>query len=117
MNVIDNLSQEPVQVSTLELADGTSAILTLMYQPTVQRWAFNLSWNDFVLEGVNLCVYPNVLREWRKLIPFGLTCVSTDNLDPLFIDDFSSGRVQLYILSEEDVLVMEETIFGTGVAP
>ncbi len=116
MNLIDNLTSEPTQVTNLDLGDGTFAVLTLTYRPTVQRWAVAVLRGTFEVDGMNLCLSPNGLRQWKNVIPFGIMCVSIDGLDPLFIDDFTSGRVSLYLLNQADVASFE-SFFGPGTAP
>lgn len=117
MNLIDNLTGEPTQITTLDLGDGTFAVLTLAYRPSVQRWVISITDGEFEVDGINLCVSPNALRQWKNQIEFGIMCISTDGLDPFFIDDFTSGRVSLYLLNAADVASFEASFFGSGVAP
>lgn len=115
MNLIDNLSDAADQLVTLQLPDGSTATLELMYRGASQRWVFNLAHQNFpngALNGQMLCAHPNILRNFKNLIPFGLAVVSTDGQDPAFIEDFANGRVSLYILSEADVDAVEQQVFG-----
>lgn len=67
-------------------------------------WFINeISRNDFVLRGVRITNSPNILNQFRNKIPFGLACYSTDNREPAYQDDFSTGASKLYILSAEEV--------------
>lgn len=117
MNLIDNLTDEPTQTTTLDLGDGTFAVLTLTYRPTVQRWSLTIADGTFEVDGINLCLSPNILRPWKNVIDFGIMCISTDGLDPFFIDDFSTGRVTMYLLTAADVASFEASFFGSGVVP
>ncbi len=92
-------------------------MLTLTYRPTVQRWVVNISDGTFEVDGINLCVSPNIMRPWKNVVPFGIMCLSIDGLDPFFIDDFSSGRVTMYLLSAADVAAFEASFFGSGLVP
>lgn len=114
-NLIANLTNFGDQSTILQLPDGTTATLELIYQGATERWIFNLTYGSFSANGVGLCTYPNVLRQWKEILPFGLACVTNNQTDPFDINDFSSGRVQLYLLTEEDVAEIESSTFG-GVA-
>ena len=114
---IPNLSNSAnQQVSTL-LADKTLATFTFTFRPRIQRWTFNVSYNNNskVANGFMLCTHPNILRAYRGTWPFGLAVTSTDGADPFRIDDFVSGRVSLYVLDNTagvgDVDYVEDNIF------
>lgn len=92
-------------------ASGERISIYLYYLPTQQIWAFDLSYDAFELKGVQLVTAPNVLRPYRKILNFGLMCVSNDRLDPFYINDFTTGRVKLYFLDSDEVEVLEESIF------
>ena len=110
MKQIDNISNDASQEITVILDDGTSATVVLSYLPAIERWLVDISWDTFSVKGVGLCVHPNILRTWRKLIPFGLTCQTTDGADPFSIDDFEDGRASLYVLSESEVAEVESDV-------
>lgn len=119
MTRVDNLGDEPDQIVRLVLDDGSIITLELIYRPTTQRWTFDLSWPGptaggpgLTVNGVNLCVLPNVLRPWRNNIPFGLLCSSTDGADPFYIEDFLSGRVSLYLMDAADLAAVEKQFFS-----
>ena len=115
MNLIDNLSDAADQLVTLQLPDGSTATLELFYLGAPQRWSFNIAHSSFpngALNGQMLCVHPNILRNFKRIIPFGLACISTDGQDPAFIEDFATARITLYILSAADVKTVESQIYG-----
>lgn len=115
MVLIDNLSDAADQVTNLQLYDGSIATLELIYLGTIQRWMFNISHPDFPggsLNGQILCVHPNILRQWKKILPFGLAIISASGGDPVGIEDFASGQITLYVLDATDVQAVEETFFG-----
>ncbi len=107
MNLIDVISQDANQLIRIPLDDGTTVELVLQYRPAIQRWSLNVTRGTFVLNGLNVTTFPNMLRTWRDLIPFGLACNSTDGGDPVYVDDFTSGRCALYILDQSDVEAIE----------
>ena len=82
----------------------------LYYLPTQQIWAFDLANDTFELNGIQLVSAPNVLRAYRKIINFGLMCLSNDGLDPFYINDFTTGRIKLYFLDSDEVEPVQESI-------
>lgn len=116
---ITNLTDAPYQLTSVTLSDGTVLSISLQYFPTIQRWMMSLSYPSpaptFVMNGVNLCAAPNILRQWKNVLEFGLSCQTTDGLDPAFIEDFENGRVTLYVLTAAEVAQTETTVYGSGV--
>lgn len=115
MNLIDNLTDSADQVTTLQMPDGSVGTLELIFQASTSRWVFNFAHPQFpngALKGQMLCVHPNILRNFKNLLNFGLAVVSADGQDPVNIEDFADGRVSLYILNEDDVDAVESTVYG-----
>lgn len=98
------------------LADGTRVKLELFYRPQQQGWYFNLTvpqpTGDFVVKGRRLVTSPNMLRQFRELISFGLGFVTNDNSDPTDQDIFSNGNGTLVLLNAADVAAVESIIFA-----
>lgn len=111
MNKIDNLGDEANQLTRIVLDDGSIVLLNFIYRGATQRWTVNITRNDFTVNDINLCVHPNLLRDFRENIPFGLALISTDGGDPVLINDFTSGRITMYTLSAADVSLVETDIF------
>lgn len=111
-STIDNLTGFADQLSVLQLPDGTVANMELIFNGTTERWTMNIVYGNFVCSGIGVCCYPNVLRQWRNILPFGIACTTSDQTDPFNINDFASGRALLYILSAADVQAVEIQIFG-----
>lgn len=117
MKLVSNLSNESKQLTKVVLADGSVVAFTFTYLAAIERWVFSLSHPELDLASVILCAGPNILRDFRHLIPFGLGCYSTDGADPFYIEDFASGRITLYVLDAAEVEFFEGAIFGpTAVA-
>lgn len=112
MNIIDNLSNDAHQTVTLVLEDGTTVTMDLQYMPVIQRWGIGFTYGTFSVQGMNLCIHPNLLRGWRHIVPFGIACLTIDGADPLYIEDFASGRASLYLLTQQEVADFETDIIG-----
>jgi hypothetical protein len=114
MQQITNLSDEADQLTKVVLADGSVVTFELTYISAIERWAFSVVHTTLTLNGSILCAGPNVLRDFRNIIPFGLGCYSTDGADPFYIEDFLSGRITLYVLDASEVAFFESAVFGAG---
>lgn len=110
MTRIDNLGIEANQITKVILPDGSIVVINLIYFPAIQRWIMNVARDTFSVNGINICLNPNIMRQWKNVIPFGIFCDSVDGVDPIYIDDFFNGRVQLYMLNASDVVAVENQI-------
>lgn len=100
MLLIQQITSNPLQKQTLVLPDGTTLIMTMYFRPMQLGWFINnLTYGTFALNGLRITNNPNMLNQWRNLIPFGLGCFSTANREPSLQEDFSSGASKLYILT------------------
>lgn len=114
MRLIQTVSAQPRQSISISLEDGSVAEVRLTFLPAIQRWAIGVTWGDFELGQAILCLSPNLLRSWRRIIPFGISCTAADGLDPVQQDDFDSGRVELHVLTAADVDFVEDEVVGAA---
>lgn len=112
---VDNLTNFSDQVFNLQLPDGTLIAVELIYAATAERWVMNLSYGDRTINGLGICCDPNILRQWRNVLPFGMACTTDDQTDPFALTDFSSSRASLFLLDTDEVAQIESQIFD-GVA-
>lgn len=113
MRQVDNLTADANQLTQVLLDDGTTIQLQLVYMAAIQRWVATINHDDdFEVDNLVLCAHPNILREFRNVISFGICIIATDGLDPIFIDDFTSGRCTIFILNLAEVLATETHVFA-----
>lgn len=112
MLYLNKINNSPKQSYTLVGEEKEQIPFYLWYAPTQQSWFFNISYGDFTANGLQLVVGPNILRNFRNLIPFGLAVTSTDGLDPFYINDMFFGRINLYLLNQDDVNALEASFFN-----
>lgn len=110
MQLLNNLTDAADQVMTVTIADGSLATLEFFYRPAVQRWTLDITHPLLTMHGFNVCLGPNILRQWRNIIPFGIAVTSTIGLDPIQVDDFANGVCSVYTLSAAEVLLVESEI-------
>lgn len=114
MYLIQQITSDPLQKQTLILADGTSLQLTMYFRPLQYGWFINeLEYvnTNFTLQGLRITVSPNMLRQFKNQIPFGLACFPNNvSREPTLQQDFSSGAFSLYILSAAEVAAFEAAL-------
>ncbi len=112
MKIIQGITDDPNQKMTLAIDGGTLATLSIYYREQQQSWFFDLSWNGtFFCYGRRLVVHPNVLRQQRALIPFGIGVSAPSNFEPLAQASFANGSATLFLLNSDDVDTTEDAIY------
>jgi hypothetical protein len=103
MYQITNITNDPQQEFLLEIPESSETFrLTLRYKSNLQTWTMDLVYKNTSITNRRLFSSPNVLRQWFKVIPFGLACYTIDNTDPFLLDDFQS-RCGIMVLSATEV--------------
>jgi hypothetical protein len=111
VNIIQGITDQPKQQMTLVLEDGTSAILLMTYRPNQLAWVYDLTYGELVINGQQLVASPNVIRQFRMRLPFGIACITAGNVEPVNLEDFVNGTAALYLLNSADVLDVEASVF------
>lgn len=113
MKIINGLSDQPKQVQTLTLADGTKAVWTLEYRAMQLGWFWDLTWaGSPVANGQRLVASPNILRSFINTIPFGISVITQGNVEPLNLEDLSDGTAEVVLLEGDDLTLVETAAFG-----
>lgn len=107
---LTTISEEPNQNLIFQLDDGTSLSCTLSYYRGQRGWFYSIQYGELLLNSRRIVTSLNMLRQFRDIIPFGLACLTTDGLEPIFKNDFKSGRAALFFLNEEDIERVEYLI-------
>ena len=113
MNQLQAFTDQPKQTTTIILADGSSVNFALEYKPNQLGWFYDLTWQSFALLGQRLVTSPNILRQFRNQLPFGLAVVTTANSEPFNQTDLSDGTTIIYLLEGTD-LTDFEPLFQSG---
>ncbi len=110
MKQITSVTNDASQVLSIVLDDGSKVNLTLTYVPSQLGWFYSITYGSFSCFNRRLVNSPNLLRQFRTFLSFGLACLVADGYEPVYQDDFTSGRVSLYVLNPEDILKTETLI-------
>lgn len=113
MQKINEISADPLQEQTVPLPDGSSFTFTIRFLPMQYGWFIeSLTYEDFKLEGFRISNSPNILRQFKNKLPFGLACISDAKREPSLLEDFSSESSILYLLTAGEVVEYEEFLSG-----
>lgn len=103
MTKIQGISDYPNQVFSLTLPDSSTMRLTLQYKPLQQGWFCSVLYGDFQVNNLRVTCNYNILEQFSNLIPFGLACLTNQNQEPFFAEDFLAGNAALCILDQTDL--------------
>lgn len=104
MYEITQITVDPTQNRNLILYDGSVLRMTMIFKPMQYGWFATLVYGtSFTINNIRIVNSPNILQQWRNLIPFGLACYSTQNREPMQQQDFIAGNSKLYILDHAEV--------------
>jgi hypothetical protein len=112
LNLVQRISNASKQQLTLIAADGTLISFYLYYAPTQQAWFCDINDGSFVVDGLQIMVSPNMLHQWKNILTYGIMVYSSDGYEAQNIDDFQQGRIQLYLLSADEVASVEASQFA-----
>lgn len=114
MKLLEGITDAPKQTMAFFLADGSKATLSLEYSPNQLAWFYDVAWVDFAANGRRLVASPNILRQFRELIPFGIAVLTAGGADPLQQEDLVAVATSFVLLEADDVANVEETAFVVG---
>lgn len=112
MQQITSITSVPKQRMQIVLDNNENFIFELYYSTRTQSWYFAFEYKDIQVSCLKVVLTPNALRQFKKLIPFGIAFTSSGNIEPFKQDDFLSGRINIFILNEEEVKQIEQEVFN-----
>lgn len=113
MNLIPNVSADPLQLRTVVLDTGSVFTFTMYYVPQQFGWFItNITYGTFQIDSIRITNNPNMLYQFQHLIPFGLGCFSKSQREPTQQQDFASGSSSLYLLTQAECVAYSEYIKG-----
>lgn len=109
---VTNLTSDSNQKITQITEDGLEFDITLIYLSTQSGWYMTIEYEDFIVQNMRLCNHKNILRSFINKLPFGLLVDVIDGGEPYFLEDFISGRVNIYVLTTTEVQEVETEVYG-----
>lgn len=109
MNIINQVTSDSRQRQIIALDDGTSFEIAIYFMPMQLGWFIEeIIYGEFKATCLRIVNSPNLLHQFKNLIPFGLACISNEDREPSLQEDFSSGASNLYVLTQEEMNQYEE---------
>lgn len=112
MQIITSITDQPKQLFNIQLDNNSQATVRLYYYASQQSWYFDIEYNGRQNNGNKVVLTFNALRNLKRLWPFGIGFISESKADPFQLDAFISGSVQMVVLNQEEVQMIEETIYN-----
>jgi len=113
MKQITEITDYPNQKFTVVTETNESFELKLQYSDVNQGWFYSLNYDDLVIiNNARVVTSANMLRNFKNQLPFGLSAITNDGSEPIFVDDFSTGRVSMFLLNESDVAEIEQEFYN-----
>lgn len=112
MQEITTLTTAPNQLHRLVLDNNETADFRLYFAARMQEWFYELSYQNFTLNGAKVVLTPNSLRQFKNILPFGISFYSESDIEPFQITDFGYGRVKMGVLNSAEVKQIEEEIYN-----
>ena len=112
MYLIKQITNDAKQRQTLILPNGNTTLTYLEYKPMQIGWFLTLTYLTFKVSNIRVVTSPNMLHQFKNIIPFGLACFVDQNQEPLLQDDFASGRAKLFILDSSELNIFDGILSG-----
>lgn len=107
MRQIVVLNDQAKQNFRVSVANYDFVDVTMEFCRSQYAWYMSIKWGDtFESNNDRVACSPNILRQYRKLIPFGFLIRGPDSIDPFAIDAWMTGW-EIYILDETDLVDVE----------
>lgn len=112
MQKITSISNDSKQRMTINLENNEGSFeFALYFMPTQYSWYYDFIFNDYSSYGNKVVLNINALRYLKNILPFGIMFSAVGDIEPFQQDDFSSGRVEMYVLNKTEVQELEETVY------
>lgn len=112
MRQITALTNEPRQRHQLVLENNDTVDFKLYYSSRQEAWYFDWTYKDITVNCSKVVLSPNTLRNFQRLIPFGICFDSDGFVEPFQLEDFSTGRIKMYLLNQQEVQTIEQEVFN-----
>lgn len=112
MQIITQITNKPTQTMQLVLDTKELVQFNLRFMPTQMSWFCDVIYNDISIYGLKVALFPNLLRHFRNMLPFGIGFAADDHVEPYSIEDFVNNRVRMFLLTKQEVEEVESVIFN-----
>jgi hypothetical protein len=111
MKTIRNLTADAKQRFSVVIDGYDAADCFLEFKSSQDAWFFSMSWGTFSINNEKIVVAPNILRQFKNVLPFGILVTGIDALDPIAIDSWVNNNT-FNVLSADEVAQVETDFYG-----
>ena len=107
------LNENAKQEFTINLNNYGNVVLVFNYIPIFFGW-YLMSYTyqeKTVYINKRLTLNFSMFNQYSNLLPFNLCCLSNDGIEPVFLDDFISQRVGLFLTTKDENSQIVETFY------
>lgn len=112
MQLITQITNNPIQTMKLVLDTKELVQFNLRFMPTQMSWYCDVIYNDIEIYGLKVALFPNLLRHFKNMLPFGIGFSANDHIEPFSVEDFANDRVQMFVLNKQEVEEIESVVFN-----
>lgn len=102
MYKITGLTANYNQILTLFISQSSQITLKMHYYATQQSWMYDIEYKDFVIKNQRLHISYNLLDKYKNILPFGILVKSLDGGEPLYLEDFTYPRIEMYLITADE---------------
>lgn len=111
MEQITSLSNSNTQSMVITTSVIANLQLDLQYYATQRSWMYSVHHENFAIDNQRLHLSWNILDKYKNILPCGLYVKSLDGGEPLFQNDFTYPRIQIFLLNKDEVETIHDLYF------
>ena len=111
MKKIPGITDDAKQQFNAVIEQYDNATIYLEYKPQQYGWFMNITWGSFSTSNIRVTNYPNILSQFKNVLPFGICITSLNGVDPVNQDDWLANN-SFYILEGSEVQEFEAITGG-----
>lgn len=112
MQIITSITNSPNQQMQLVLENNETVDFHLYYKPRNLSWYYDFKYKELICNGSKVVLSPNSIRQFRKILPFGISFTADSYVEPFSQNDFATGRVIMCVLNGDEVTQIEREFFN-----
>lgn len=111
MITITNFQQDVYfQTFQVKLDNNEILFLEIEYNPVVTCFFMNLQYKETIINCIKITCFYSLLSMYKNILPFDIACFHEAGLDPDDVNDFVNGYATLNILTQNEVVELENEI-------
>lgn len=92
---------------------GSTFDLSVYFSSMQYGWFISeLLYDDYRINNLRICNSLQILFQYRTLLPFGIACISVDDREPMFLQDFIEKKSQLMLLDSSEVEEYTNSVYA-----